>query len=197
MTRAVISNFIVESPQGSACATCNLPSREAKLMRIPGLPGLYCSVLCAEQGIANRGCHWCGAKLDGAHGNQKYCSEGCKDKGEALRYGDGARFLAWLTEHAPGLLYQTAERERCPHCGASLAGKRRDAKFCDDTCSKAHRREKAKCGSLARTAPAKNAGFVRVENRVNTIALTGAGSGRNRGNRDVVARAPAVAHSLP
>ncbi len=144
-------------------------------MRIPELAGLYCSVLCAEQGIAERGCHWCGGKLPlDAHGSRKFCSESCKDKGEACRFGDGARLVAWLTQHAPGLLCRIPERGRCPHCGAPLAGKRRDAKFCDDTCSKAHRREKAECGSGARAAPARNAGFVRGQNGVDTTALTGA-----------------------
>jgi len=173
MSKTVISNFVVETPHASTCASCTLPGREVKLMRLPDLPGLFCSVLCAEMAIAERGCNWCGAKLEKAHGNQKFCSDGCKDKGEEARYGDGARLVAWLMKHAPGLLCQITEGGRCLHCGASLAGKRQGAKFCDGTCRNNYHRENPNCGRLSVAGPAKDAGIVKGQNRGGTIALTG------------------------
>ena len=159
----IIADFIVQDGKGQSCETCGLSGRSAKLMRVPDLPGLYCSLLCAEMGLGARGCRWCGCKLGAdAHGSQRFCSEVCKDEAALAKSGDGQRLVAWLAEHAPEIVNHINAETGCLHCGASLAGQRAGAKFCNATCRKQYRRENPICGGLSVAAPAKNAAPVRV-----------------------------------
>ena len=168
----IIKEFIVPDANDRYCETCGLPCSRVKLMRVPELPGLYCSILCAEQGIAERGCQWCGGKLpEDAHGGQKFCSESCKDLAASNPIGNRKRLITWLTKYAPELLYGAGLGEYCAHCNAPLTGKRRGSKFCNDTCSKAYRRENPIHRDLSRTDPAVYAGPARAENRVKPSAL--------------------------
>jgi hypothetical protein len=104
----IVTEFIVESSPGASCEGCALPGRAAKLMRVPAMTALCCSILCAEQGIGERGCRWCGEKLNGSHGNSRFCSESCKSKSAVANLGDGRRVIAWLRRHAPELVRGSA-----------------------------------------------------------------------------------------
>jgi hypothetical protein len=84
----IIKNFITDAPAVS-CSSCGIPGHAVKLMKGPSLTGYYCSILCAEQAIYEAGCAWCGASLDG-NGNQRFCSESCRAKAAASKFGDAS-----------------------------------------------------------------------------------------------------------
>jgi endogenous inhibitor of DNA gyrase (YacG/DUF329 family) len=109
-------------------------------MRIPGLPGLYHNIACAEQGIYERGCRFCGEKLTS---KSHFCSERCARRDRASCFGDGQRLIAWLAKHQPELVKITepseerpVEDRKCAYCGGSLSDKRRHARYCSDRCQK-------------------------------------------------------------
>jgi YgiT-type zinc finger domain-containing protein len=134
----ILSAYV--SDREAECSSCALPRRAAgKLMVIPGLAGQFCSVLCAEQAIYERGCRWCGVKPESA----RYCSESCHRK--ALHYcagdrsfGDGARPREWLRRRGENLIaVPAAVGVVCQHCGESLSGRRGDALFSSHRCQMA------------------------------------------------------------
>lgn len=84
--------------KGVRCFSCGLPRNAAgKLMAVPGLAGQFCSVLCAEQGIYERGCRWCGERTEKE--SDKFCSEECKHKASITQFGNGRRLYEWLRRH--------------------------------------------------------------------------------------------------
>jgi hypothetical protein len=146
----VVSELIAEKIYGS-CESCGLPLRDGtKAMRIPDLPGLYHSVLCAEQGIYERGCRFCGERLPS--NSQRYCSDQCANEAHACRFGDGHRLLAWLRGHSPelvrGVRCSGEESERkCAYCGGPMKGKHRQAKYCTKACQKRDERFRTQTGT--------------------------------------------------
>jgi hypothetical protein len=115
----ICTDLVVQTSPSASCESCGLFGRAAKLMRVAGLPGLYCSILCAEQGIYECGCHWCGEKLDNSRGGSRFCSQSCKDKAAQSELGDGKRFVTWLEKHAPELVHQERGQATAP----DVAGK--------------------------------------------------------------------------
>jgi hypothetical protein len=97
-------------------------------MQIPEVAGQFCSVLCAEQAIYERGCHWCGERI----ASGRYCSEACGRKASEATIGDGQRLREWLRRHGEAVTVQipAATGETCLPCGGGLAGKRRDSVLC-------------------------------------------------------------------
>lgn len=73
---------------------------------MPQVPGLHCSIPCAEQSIDERGCRWCGGKLDRAHSSRRFCSKSCRDKAANAQFGDGKRLVAWLKRNAPQIVHR-------------------------------------------------------------------------------------------
>lgn len=147
----IVKRFI--SGQGNECASCGLPRREAgKLMRIPGLAGQFCSVLCAEQAIYERGCHWCGEKLESG----RFCSTACQRKTSGTKFGDGTRLRDWLRRHGghTDITIPAVAGEVCLYCGSLMNGKRAGALFCSPRCKMAFRRlpENSEKGHLSVTA---------------------------------------------
>lgn len=133
----IVKEFIGE--QGSECSSCALPRRAAgKLMVVPGLSGQFCSVLCAEQAVYERGCRWCGEKLESG----RFCSPACQRKASAARFGDGTRLRDWLRTHGErtGVAVPAVAGEVCSHCGSPMNGKRAGALFCSPRCKMAFRR---------------------------------------------------------
>jgi len=152
------------------CQSCGVSFSHVTGMKIPGLPGFYQNVLCAEQAIIERGCRWCGEKLESG----SYCGAVCEKAGKSHHLGDGARLNAWLEKHgakASAVTLPHAEERKCLHCGCTLEGKRSDARFCDDACKKAfHRRGKPKTGQIAGTNTPIGVGFERVDCPVGRVA---------------------------
>jgi hypothetical protein len=150
IANGVVSELIAEKIYGS-CESCGLPLRDGtKAMRIPDLPGLYHCVLCAEQGIYERGCRFCGEPL--ASNSQRFCSDRCANAARECQFGDGHRLLAWLRAHSPELVSgdRRSEEERdrnCAYCGSRLNGKRRQAKYCSKACQKRDERCRTSTGT--------------------------------------------------
>jgi endogenous inhibitor of DNA gyrase (YacG/DUF329 family) len=143
----VVHELLAEKVYGR-CGSCGLPLRDGvKAMHIAGLPGMYHSVLCAEQAIMEKGCHFCGKPL--ASKSHRFCSGRC-DGAARVRGISGERCLIiWLAAHSPELLAgfegseeQSTEGRKCAYCGGSLSDKRRDAKYCSDRCQKAYERSR-------------------------------------------------------
>jgi len=146
----VVTDLIAEKIYGS-CESCGLPLRDGtKAMHIPDLPGLYHSVLCAEQGIYERGCKFCGERLPS--NSQRYCSDRCANEAYACQFGDGHRLLAWLRAHSPDLVGGTRRSEegsdrKCACCGSPMNGRRRQAKYCSKACQKRDERFRTPTGT--------------------------------------------------
>jgi predicted nucleic acid-binding Zn ribbon protein len=147
----VVHELLAEKVHGR-CESCGITlGNGIKAMRIPGLPGLYHSILCAEQGIYERGCRFCGEKLAS---NSHFCSDRCASKAQACCFGDGTRLIALLAKHQPELVNTlrpaenpAVEERRCAYCQGSLSNKRRHARYCSDRCQKAHERQRASAGT--------------------------------------------------
>lgn len=133
----IIRQLIAVDVKGSY-ESCGLPLyATSKLMRIPGLRGLFCSVLSTEHAIYEKGCRWCGVVTQSG----RFCGESCRQKHYSNRFGEGRRLTAWLKRHVCHLPGDFGRRcETCRNCGGSLAGKRSDATFCSDRCKMAYRR---------------------------------------------------------
>jgi hypothetical protein len=120
-------------------------------MRIPGLPGFYHDITCAEQGIYERGCRFCGEQLPS--NSHRFCSDRCADAARECQFGDGHRLLAWLRVRSPELFglhgseKQAAEGRSCACCGSPLDGKRRQAKYCSKGCQKRGERFRTSTGT--------------------------------------------------
>jgi hypothetical protein len=146
----VVHELLAEKVYGR-CESCGLTLRDGiKAMQIAGLPGLYHNIACAEQGIYERGCKFCGERLPS--NSQRYCSDRCANEDHACQFGDGQRLLAWLRAHSPELVGGTRrkeeERERkCACCGSKLNGKRRQAKYCSKACQKRDERSRTQTGT--------------------------------------------------
>jgi len=147
----VVRELIADKIYG-CCASCGLPlGNGVKAMRIPGLPGLYHNISCAEQSIYERGCRFCGEKLTS---KSHFCSERCATRDRAGYFGDGQHLIAWLAKHQPELVkslerfeVQPIADRKCAYCGDSLSDKRRHAKYCSDRCQKANERSQASAGT--------------------------------------------------
>lgn len=147
---SVVHELIAEKIYG-CCASCGLPLREGiKAMHIPDLPGLYHTVACAEQGIYERGCNFCGGQLPS--NSHRFCSDRCANAAHACQFGDGHRLLAWLRAHSPELVggHRRSEEEndkKCAYCGDPMNGKRRQAKYCSKACQKRDERLRSQRGT--------------------------------------------------
>ena len=105
--------------------------------RLPGLKGLFCSLVCIECGIAEK--------------------TGQKKRSFGAPIGSGSRLLLYLKTAAPGIYAQLAQGgqafdpKRCLECGTPLNGKRADAAFCSRThMMRYRRRELSKDGAKTR-----------------------------------------------
>ncbi len=102
-------------PRG-ACESCGLFLPSEGGYRVPGLRGLFCSLVCIECGICEK--------------------TGQKKRIAGAPIGSGARLLLYLKTAAPGIYAQLAQSgeaiasKRCLECGTPLNGKRADAEFC-------------------------------------------------------------------
>jgi hypothetical protein len=104
-----------DHPRGT-CEGCGLHLWSEGGYRVPGLKGLFCSLVCIECGIAEK--------------------TGQKKGIAGAPIGSGARLLLYLKAAAPGIYLQLAQSDqafdpkRCLECGTPLNGKRADSRFC-------------------------------------------------------------------
>ena len=123
------------------CESCALYIWVEGGYKIPGVRGLFCSVLCFECSLFGLGkCRWCGEKLEGAG---KFCGDACRKKSEPAKFGDGARLLNFLSYARPGI-YRRLTGENgtvCLGCRATLTDKRKDANFCSMQCKSSYHRQ--------------------------------------------------------
>jgi hypothetical protein len=120
--------------------------------RVPGLKGLFCSLVCIECAIGER--------------------TGQKKQIAVAPIGSGARLLLYLKTAALDIYAQLAQgseatgSKRCLECGTSLDGKRADAEFCDP----AHRmrfQRKSRTGQnheINANTPIQNTGLGKAQN---------------------------------
>jgi predicted nucleic acid-binding Zn ribbon protein len=135
----IVTEFIILEGAGP-CDSCGLSRTAAgKLMKVPGLAGLFCSILCVEQGIAESGCRWCGAKAEAS----KYCSDEHRDLALENPIGNGRRLVSRLRAQKNSV----AEGRVCEVCNTPISLVRRaDSTTCSRVCRDAlnKRRERQK-----------------------------------------------------
>ncbi len=142
MSKAYVDwKSIREIPQGERgtprgfCESCSSYIWSDGALKIPGVRGRFCSVLCVECKLFGPGlCRWCGEKLDG--GGQKFCCQAHGKKSNETKFGDGTRLLGLLARNHPGLHHRLTHRGDafCLGCGDPLGDKRSGAQFCSDKC---------------------------------------------------------------
>ena len=124
------------TPRGY-CESCGLYIWSEGGLKILGIRGLFCRVLCFECELFGPGkCRWCGEKLKGA---AKFCGDACRKKSEPVKFGDGTRLLTYLSHRHPGLYQRLTSHDEaaaCLACGDPLGRKKSGARFCDDRCRK-------------------------------------------------------------
>jgi hypothetical protein len=154
---------IVGSARGN-CEGCGMFVWSEGGYRVPGLPGIHCSVKCIETVLfGQERCRWCGRKMDKPHSaiDSRLCSRDCSEKyyahvlgDKTARLGSGKRFLLWLQENRAAVYRQllgqgTPESGYCqnPQCPngeggqpGSLALMRADAQYCNTACRMAAQR---------------------------------------------------------
>jgi len=153
----------VGAPRGN-CEGCGMSIWSEGGYRVPGLPGIHCSIKCIETVLfGHECCRWCGRKMDKPHSSidSRLCSRDCSEKYYAqvmgdrtARLGSGKRFLLWLQENRAAVYRQvlgqgTPERGFCqnPQCPngegglpGSLALLRAGARYCNAVCRRAAQR---------------------------------------------------------
>jgi hypothetical protein len=153
----------VGAPRGN-CEGCGMSIWSEGGYRVPGLPGIHCSIKCVETVLfGHQCCRWCGCKMDKPYSSidSRLCSRDCSEKYNAQVMGDktaslgsGKRFLLWLEENRAAVYRQllgqgTPESGYCqnPECPngegglpGSLALLRADARYCNAVCRRAAQR---------------------------------------------------------
>lgn len=151
------------APRGH-CEGCGLYIWSEGGLKIPGVRGLFCSVLCLECGLFGPGgCRWCGAGLAGAG---RFCSGPHRTRSSETRFGNGRRLLNFLSRLHPGPYRRLIGREErvtgpCQNCGGPLGGKNEGARFCSPACRQRSWRksetpekpQNGRCRTLSNQAP--------------------------------------------
>ncbi len=128
------------TPRGY-CEGCRLYLWSDGGLKVPGLRGIYCSILCVECELFGPGrCRWCAAPLGSTA--KKFCGGHCHRQSQGVRFGDGARLLKFLSNRHPRLYEELVGKRGhiCLDCGISLEEKRSDSKFCSHQCQLEFRR---------------------------------------------------------
>ncbi len=146
--RTVDWSALREIPPGSHgtprgyCESCGLFVWSDGALKIPGVRGLFCSVLCLECTLFGPGrCRWCSASLGST--TKKFCDGHCQKQSNRTRFGGGDRLLNFLGHQYPALYEQLIGRRGhvCLNCNGPLDGKNAGAKFCSVACKmRLHRR---------------------------------------------------------
>jgi hypothetical protein len=134
------------------CASCGLYLWTEGGYRVPGLLGLFCSLLCIECAIAEKTAQ--------------------TKKIPRSPIGNGARLLTYLKTEAPQLYAKLAktisnpDSKVCLECGVPPEGKRSNAEFCSDAHRKRFGKSQTgqKCGNNAET-PIGKQGLTEAKNR--------------------------------
>src|SRR5215469_13219932 len=153
----------VGSPRGN-CEGCGMFIWSQGGYRVPGLPGIHCSIKCIETVLfGHERCRWCGRKMNKPHSSidSRLCSRDCSEKyyaqvlgDKTARLGSGERFLLWLQDNRAAVYRQvlgkgTPERGYCqnPECPNGKGGEpgslvlmRAGARYCNAVCRRAAQR---------------------------------------------------------
>jgi len=124
----------VHGTRKRVCENCGLPLGSSVPLKVPGITGSFCSILCVECRLFGPGrCRWCGTKAD-----NRFCGDACRKRSEKVPFGNGVRLLAYLEANLPALYAKVmAAPAGCKRCKGSMEGKRADAVFCGDACKQA------------------------------------------------------------
>ena len=141
MQSADWSSIRSEASSG-VCECCGLPHwNRVVAYKLPRQRGWFCSIRCLECTVFGPGrCRWCGTALEGKS-DRRYCDDSCRRRDSGALFGDGARLLRFISAHHPAL-YRLFAGNQCEQCGASLADRRADAKFCSARCRVAANRQR-------------------------------------------------------
>lgn len=142
-----------------SCASCGLHLWSEGGYRVPGLQGLFCSLLCMECAIAEK--------------------TGQTKKIPGAPIGNGARLLAYLKTEAPQVYAKLtaampmSSRKSCLECGVPLDGKQNGAQFCSDVHRMRFRRsETAQKNQNRANTPIAKQGLTNAQNGWSTDTLT-------------------------
>ncbi len=128
-------------PRG-CCESCRLFLWSDGGLKVPGLRGVYCCVLCLECELFGPGrCRWCSAPLESTA--KKHCDAHCRKQSDRTRFGGGDRLLNLLSHQYPALYEQLIGRRghACVNCNGPLDGKNAKARFCSTACKMRFRRK--------------------------------------------------------
>ncbi len=123
------------------CEGCRLFLWSDGGLNVPGLRGIYCSILCVECELFGPGrCRWCAAPLGSSA--RKFCDDHCRRQSDRVKFGDGTRLLKFLSHRHPRLYEELVGKRghACLCCEISLQGKRSDSTFCSHQCQLEFRR---------------------------------------------------------
>ena len=119
------------------CESCRLFLWSDGGLKVPGLRGVYCCLLCLEcELFGSARCRWCSAPLESIA--KKFCDANCHRQSQRVKFGDGTRLLKFLSHRHPRLYEELVGKRghACLNCDQSLEGKPSDTKFCSDACRK-------------------------------------------------------------
>ena len=131
------------------CESCRLFLWLDGALKIPGVRGLFCSVLCLECTLFGFGrCRQCGDPLPRSTG-QRFCGDVCRKKPLPKTFGDGGQLLTYLSNRHPsvhGRLLSGRSVASCLNCNGRIEEKRSDSKYCSDACKVAYSRKSRTTG---------------------------------------------------
>ena len=133
------------------CESCALYIWVEGGYKIPGVRGIFCSIVCVESRLFGTAhCRQCGDTLSRSTG-QRFCSDVCRKKPLPKHFGDGTQLLAYLSHRHPSLYNRVMSGRSvgsCLNCNGRIEGKRNDSKYCSDACKVAYSR-KSRTGEKA------------------------------------------------
>src|SRR5208337_1883809 len=143
----------IEGHPRGRCESCGRHLWSEGGYRVPGLKGLFCSLVCIECSIAEK------------MGQETDCPGADRQRGAA----------AFLSENSgPGIYSRLAQggeatdSKRCLECGTSLKEKRADSVFCSATHKMRFRRQQksktAQNWQISRNTPIQNTRLIEAQN---------------------------------
>jgi hypothetical protein len=156
----IFKNFVSPLVEGQ-CEGCGLRFSILKEgVKVPGVRGAFCSMVCLETGLFGyQCCRWCGCGMERAYTSldSRLCTEDCRTNYLARVLGDysaavgtGQRFIRWIQSNRPAIYRNLignaqaktgyCQNPACPNGSdgkpASLAHLRAGTLYCGESCKK-------------------------------------------------------------
>ncbi len=144
------------------CESCRLFLWSDGGLKVPGLRGMYCCVLCLECELFGPGrCRWCSAPLESTA--KKFCDGHCRKQSDRTRFGGGDRLLNFLSHQYPALYEQLIGKvgHVCVNCLGPLDGKNAGARFCSTACKMRFRRRTVQSRNCQKSGKKRNTNSIK------------------------------------